>query len=198
MRVPGDVIDFQKARRGSDSESGDSDFSYDSQASDQTYVPPVIEQSIREDLSSDDDEAEGTLNETSSSRPASRAASAATATAVVALAPVAEGPKVVAKSRKISVSLESSKSLLRSSRPATPIQQHQSPYNLRSRSTVQSPAPALAPYTKIQPKQEAAETAENFGRLVKQMERITRRNATHIIKSVRGINGPSFYSSDDE
>lgn len=143
-----DVTDFHKKQFSLDFDgSSDSEFSYDSEASDGTYVP-----------SSDED-----AYVTAESRLSS-------------LVPSPEnilptGMELIKKEFKSE--RPPSRSTSRSSRPNTPIVQ--SPYNLRSRSS-------LRPFnTSIV----NGESPEAFGQIVKHMERITRHNAHHIIQSVR-------------
>ncbi len=162
MMMSTDVTDFEKKRLSVEFDgSSDSDFSYDSEASDGTYVP-----------SSDDD-----LFVTAKSRSSS----------VVPSPEALLHVSINEIKREIKPERPPSRSS-RSSRCNTPITQVQSPYNLRSRSS-------LRPITASVAKDE---TPEGFGRLVKQMERDTRYNAQKIIQSIKKAKTPSYYSSDDE
>lgn len=170
-----DVIDFEPAERH-DSGSDDSDFSYDSQASDRTYVPTIRHGKI----SSDDED----TFETAPSRPIS------VASGIIEIAP---NPAPVEQPSKN----DAAQNRVTRSRSRTPALQgavqsesapRASPYNLRSRSSL---IPTYSPVVN-------KESPEAFGRMVKRMERITRNNASKILKSVKKINKPSFYSSDDE
>ncbi len=154
-----DVLDsLQKKKLAND--SSDSDFSYDSDASDGTYVPSSGEedtfQTAYSGLSGADRSSESLFailpmikQEIKSERPVSRASQGRSNTPV----PV------------------------------------QSPYNLRSRRN--SNRPSLNSSV-------TNESPEAFGRIVKQMERITRHNTHQVIDSVRKNQAPSYYSSDDE
>ena len=152
-----DVADFEKKKLslGFD-ESSDSDFSYDSDVSDRTYV------------ASDDD-----LFVTAKSH-----------SSIVVPSPEAVLHVSV---NEMTPEPNSSRSS-RSSRFTTPLNQVPSPYNLRSRS-------GRLPITSSAARDESQ---EDVGRLVKQRERVTQRNAKQIIESVKKANTASYYSSDDE
>lgn len=156
-----DVIDFVKKQTfSSDSDTGsESDFSYDSEASDGTYVP-----------SSDDDAFVTAKSRASSVVPSPDA-----------LLPIS----VELVKKEIKPERPASRAS-RSSRSNTPAAQ--SPYNLRSRSNLRSLNTSVV----------SNESPELFGRMVKQMERITRHNAHQIIQSVKKTRTPSYYSSGDE
>ena len=157
-----DVTDFEKKKLSFDFDgSSDSDFSYDSEASDGTYVP-----------SSDDDLFVTAKSQSSSMIPSPEA---------LLNVSINEIKKELKSERPPSRSS-------RSSRCNTPLPQIQSPYNLRSRSSLR---PNTAPAA-------TDETPQGFGRLVKQMQRVTRHNVQQIIQSVKTTNTPSYYSSDDE
>ena len=156
-----DVTDFEKKKLSLDFDgSSDSDFSYDSDVSDGTYVP------------SDDDLFVTAKSQSSSVIPSPGA---------LLHVSVDEIKKEIKPERPPSRSS-------RGSRCNTPLNQVQSPYNLRSRS-------GRRPITSSAARDESP---ESFGRLVKQMERVTRHNAQQIIQSVKKANTPSYYSSDDE
>lgn len=155
-----DVTDFEKNKLPFELDgSSDSDFSYDSEASDGTYIP-----------SSDDD-----AYVTAKSRENSVVPSPETVLPV--------SMTVVKKEIK---SERPASRTSRSSRCNTPVVQ--SPYNLRSRSSIRPLNPSVA----------SNESPEAFGQIVKHMERITRHNAQQIIQTVKKNHTPSYYSSDDE
>lgn len=159
--MPTDVTDFVKKKTFSSysDASSESDFSYDSEASDGTYVP-----------SSDDDAFLTAKSRASSVVPSP-----------LALLPISAD--LVKKEIK---SERPASRASRSSRCNTPVVQ--SPYNLRSRSNLRSLNTSIV----------SNESPELFGRVVKQMERITRHNAHQIIQSVKKTHTPSYHSSGDD
>ena len=182
-----DVTDFKQSN--SDSEgSDDSDFSYDSEDSDRTYIPSKLEETHQTAMASSDDD---DTYETALSRPAS------------VLPPQISNPvlsipekveKVIIKSEPKSTKNDNGNkrgdvnTRASRSRSTTPVN-HQSPYNLRSRSV-------LSPINETTLNKESP---EEFGRLVKKLERINRKNTAQIIQSVnKKLNATNNFSSDDE
>jgi len=160
-----DAIDSLDKAKSTNSDHSDSDFSYDSQASDRTYIPCKINDS------SGDEE----TFETAPSRPSSNVTS-----------PVDLSITALVHS-KIQKEANNKKSSTKT--PVTP-----SPYNLRSRTSL-SVGPGRSLHTPVV----LDESPEAFGRLVQKMERITKKNASKIIKSAqKRVQRSSYFSSDDE
>lgn len=155
--LPSDVIDFEKCKHID--ESSDSEFSYDSEASDCTYIP------------SEDDTFDTAYSRLSSTVPSPES---------FLLKPANEMKKEIKVERPASRASNTS----RIQTPVTP----QTRYNLRSRSSIHPINTSIA----------AQESPETFGRLVKQMERITKKNVRQVIETVNKSSTRSYFSSDDE
>ena len=156
-----DVIDSLDKKRLTEDDTSDSDFSYDSEASDGTYVPSCEEDTF----------------ETACSHQPSQVSSPEVLLPILPLIKKEEMP-------------ERSASRASQKRATTPVP-IQSPYNLRSRSSRPTPNSSIV-----------NESPEVFGKLVKQQERISRRNMSFVketsIKESPRKSVPSYYSSDDE
>lgn len=153
-----DAIDsFVKDQISGD--SSDSEFSYDSEASDCTYAPSSGDESTFE-------------------------------TAHSQMSSIVQSPELLLPMLPVvkkEIKPERPASRASQSRSNTPVPV-QSPYNLRSRRNNVTPLNAIVKH----------ESPEAFGRIVKQMERITRHNAQKIIGSVNASRVSNCYSSDDE
>lgn len=159
-----DVIDsFDKKKLlGNDGDSSDSDFSYDSDASDGTFIPSSCDESF----------------ETAYSGASS------------VFIPSPETSLLGATNAVVKKEIKYERPLSRVGHSNTPTVPIQSPYNLRSRSSLRSSG--------LNDSIIKTESSEAFGSIVKQMERITRHNAQKIVESAKKIRSPSYYSSDDD
>ena len=196
---------------GTQTDCSDSEFSYDSEASDDTYIP-----------NKESSDGEDTF-ETAPSRPSSNVTSPEKSPV---LTQIQKGTRIKSLMRSTTpspYSLRSRESLARSfhssgifasvneSQEESPVQKRvsqiqkgtkkkpsiasttPSPYSLRSRSSL------TRPFHSSVMSGPANESPETFGRIVQKMERISKKNASKIIETLQNsIHTASYYSSDDE
>ena len=170
-----DALDKKKIEEQSNfSSDDDSDFSYDSDASDATFVP------------SEDD-----TFETASSRLSM------VSTSFLA-SPEPLNPTLTTSGALVKTEFKPDRSASRSSRCNTPQplltprpSQSQSPCNLRSRSNSRL----------LKDSTVSNESPEAFGRVLKQVERVSRQNSKMVVESIKEIKASknnNYYSSDED